>query len=190
MNLGYARVSTDDQELHLQTDALKRAGCERLFSDKASGTKADRPGLMEALDFARPGDTLTVWRIDRLGRSLSQLIDLVARLKAAGIHLRSLQENIDTSTAGGELVFHVFGAMAQFERSLIRERTKAGLEAARARGRKGGRPAVEAQKVKAIRALARDPGVNVTEACTTLGISRATFYRYRKAEEANRGIVE
>lgn len=184
MNLGYARVSTDDQELHLQTDALKRAGCERLFTDKASGAKADRPGLAEALSFARKGDTLTVWRIDRLGRSLSQLIELVARLKDAGIHLRSLQENIDTSTAGGELVFHVFGAMAQFERSLIRERTLAGLEAARARGRKGGRPAVDAQKVRAIRALAKDQSVNVTEACATLGVSRATFYRYRTEAQA------
>lgn len=179
MNLGYARVSTDDQELHLQTDALKRAGCERLFTDKASGAKADRPGLTEALSFARRGDTLTVWRIDRLGRSLSQLIELVAKLKESGVHLRSLQENIDTSTAGGELVFHVFGAMAQFERSLIRERTKAGLEAARARGRKGGRPAVDQQKVRAIRALAKDSTVNVKEACATLGVSRATFYRYR-----------
>ena len=184
MNLGYARVSTDDQELHLQTDALKRAGCDRQFTDKASGAKADRPGLIEALNFARRGDTLTVWRIDRLGRSLSQLIELVAKLKEAGVHLRSLQENIDTSTAGGELVFHVFGAMAQFERSLIRERTKAGLEAARARGRKGGRPAVDQQKVRAIRSLAKDSTVNVTEACATLGVSRATFYRYR-----NEGVM-
>ena len=181
MRIGYARVSTDDQDLRLQLDALQRAGCERVFSDKASGAKADRAGLTEALDYARAGDTLTVWRIDRLGRSLSQLIDLVGRLKAAGVHLCSLQEHIDTTTAGGELVFHVFAAMAQFERALIRERTMAGLEAARARGRKGGRPPLDAQKIKAIQSLAKDKAADVAATCKVLGVSRASFYRYAKA---------
>lgn len=181
MRIGYARVSTDDQDLRLQLDALQRAGCERVFSDKASGAKADRAGLTEALDYARAGDTLTVWRIDRLGRSLSQLIDLVGRLKATGVHLCSLQEHIDTTTAGGELVFHVFAAMAQFERALIKERTMAGLEAARARGRKGGRPRLDAQKIKAIQSVAKDKAADVSAACKVLGVSRASFYRYAKA---------
>lgn len=139
MLIGYARVSTDDQHLDLQRDALKQAGCERYFEDTASGAKAERSGLMDMLTTLRRGDTVVIWRLDRLGRSLKNLIQLVDRLEAAEVGLRSLQENIDTTSSGGRLVFHLFGALAEFERNLIKERTQAGLSAARARGRKGGR---------------------------------------------------
>jgi len=177
MKIGYARVSSDDQNLDLQRDALDRAGCERLFTDKISGAKADRPGLAAALEFARRGDLVVVWRLDRLGRSLGELVAMVDQLEAAGVGFESLTERIDTSTAAGELVFHVFGAIAQFERRLIVERTQAGLAAARARGRKGGRPAVSDDTIAAIRTLAtsdRTPG----EICKVLGIARSTFYKY------------
>src|SRR3954467_10501673 len=138
MLVGYARVSTEDQNLDLQRDALTRAGCERIFTDVASGAKDDRTGLAGALAFLRPGDTLVVWKLDRLGRSLKHLIETVTALQARKIGFRSPQESIDTTTSGGKLIFHVFGALAEFERDLIRERTQAGLQAARARGRKGG----------------------------------------------------
>lgn len=177
MKIGYARVSTDDQNLDLQRDALAAAGCERLFTDTASGAKVSRPGLAGAMAFARPGDVLTVWRLDRLGRSLSELVRVVGELQTAGIGFESLTERIDTSTAAGELVFHVFGSIAQFERRLMIERTQAGLTAARARGRKGGRPGVSDETIKAIKALARadrTPG----EVCKALKISRSTFYKY------------
>ena len=139
--IGYARVSTAEQDTALQTDALRNAGCERVFEDTASGAKADRPGLADALAYLRDGDVLVVWRLDRLGRSLPHLIETVGKLEARGVGFRSLTENIDTTTPGGRLIFHVFGALGQFERDLIRERTKAGLTAAAARGRKGGRKA-------------------------------------------------
>jgi len=139
MRIGYARVSTDDQHLELQTDALNQAGCEKSYEDRLSGARADRPGLREALKFARRGDTITVWRLDRLSRSLKDLIEMVAQLEERGIGLMSLQESIDTTSSSGKLIFHVFGALAEFERNLIRERTQAGLAAARARGRLGGR---------------------------------------------------
>ena len=147
MLIGYARVSTDDQNLNLQKDALTRAGCERILEDRQSGAKADRPGLRDALDYARDGDTLTVWRLDRLSRSLKDLIDLVSQLEARGIGLKSLHESIDTTSSSGKLIFHVFGALAEFERNLIRERTQAGLAAARARGRRGGPAAPRAGSV-------------------------------------------
>jgi DNA invertase Pin-like site-specific DNA recombinase len=140
--LGYARVSTGDQRPDLQVDALKAAGCYRVFVDTASGALAARPALDQVLDQLRPGDTLVVWRLDRLGRSLHHLVDTVAALADRGVGFRSLQESIDTTTPGGKLVFHVFAALAEFERDLTRERTTAGMAAARARGRKGGRPAV------------------------------------------------
>jgi DNA invertase Pin-like site-specific DNA recombinase len=140
MLVGYARVSTEDQNLDLQKDALQKAGCEKLFTDVASGAKDERAGLAEAIAFLRPGDTLVVWKLDRLGRSLKHLIETVTALQARKVGFRSLQESIDTTTSGGKLIFHVFGALAEFERDLIRERTQAGLQAARARGRKGGRP--------------------------------------------------
>jgi len=140
MNIGYARVSTQDQNLDLQNDALKAAGCEIIYTDKMSGTKKNRPGLEEILGFIRKGDTLVVWKLDRLGRSLKHLIQVLNQLDERGVYFKSIQESLDTSTPGGKLIFHVFGALAEFERDIIRERTLAGLAAARARGRKGGRP--------------------------------------------------
>ena len=138
--IGYARVSTHDQHVHLQQDALRDAGCSKIYTDMVTGSAAERKGLDEALGYARTGDTLVVWRLDRLGRSLKNLIDIVGILQERGIALKSLTEQIDTGTSGGKLIFHIFGALAEFERNLIRERTTAGLDAARARGRKGGRP--------------------------------------------------
>src|SRR5437763_6686784 len=140
MLIGYARVSTQDQTLHLQKDALEKLGCNKIFTDTASGSKAERIGLDEALEYVREGDTLVVWRLDRLGRSLKHLIETITELNNRKIGFKSIQENIDTTTSGGKLVFHIFGALAEFERDIIRERTNAGLLAARARGRKGGRP--------------------------------------------------
>src|SRR4029450_13518367 len=140
MLIGYARVSTHDQTLALQQDALKQAGCERLFTDTASGAKADRPGLDQAVSFARSGDTLVVWKLDRLGRSLPHLIETVTGLQDRGIGFKSLTEQIDTTTSGGKLIFHVFAALAEFERDVIRERTQAGLQAGPARGCPGGGP--------------------------------------------------
>src|SRR3954470_761042 len=179
MLIGYARVSTLDQTLALQRDALTAAGCEHLYTDTVSGSVTTRPRLTQALSHLRAGDTLVVWRLDRLCRSLSHLIETVRELHGQGIGFRSLQEQIDTTTSGGKLVFHVFGALAEFERDLIRERTYAGLQAARARGRLFGRPRVlTAQQVKQLQSLAKDEGNTVGEICQTLGISRATFYRY------------
>jgi DNA invertase Pin-like site-specific DNA recombinase len=179
MLIGYARVSTLDQTLALQQDALTAAGCEHIYTDTVSGSVTTRPGLTQALSHLRAGDTLVVWRLDRLGRSLPHLIETVSALVRRGVGFRSLQEQIDTTTSGGKLVFHVFGALAEFERDLIRERTHAGLAAARARGRLFGRPKVlTAQQVKQLRSLAEDERNTVGEICQTLGISRATFYRY------------
>jgi DNA invertase Pin-like site-specific DNA recombinase len=184
MLIGYARVSTLDQTLALQQDALTTAGCEKIFTDTASGSLTDRPGLVEALNFGRPGDTLVVWRLDRLGRSLRHLIDTVNTLNERGVHFRSLQEQLDTSTSGGRLVFHIFGALAEFERDLIRERTQAGLAAARVRGKVGGRPRAEAfntpQKVQMANALYQDKRNSVADICRTLRVSRTTLYRYIK----------
>src|SRR5512135_859947 len=183
MLIGYARVSTLEQTLALQQDALTKAGCERIFTDTASGSQAERPGLAEALDFARPGDTLVVWRLDRLGRSLRHLIDTIGVLQERGIGFQSLQERIDTTTSGGKLVFHVFSALAEFERDLIRERTQAGLLAARARGRLGGRPkALDTKKTQIAQALYQDKTNAIADICRTLRISRTTLYRYVKTE--------
>lgn len=181
MLIGYARISTVDQTLALQQDALTNAGCEKIFTDTISGSLVERPGLAEAINFARSGDTIVVWRLDRLGRNLRHLIDTVNTLKERGIQFRSLQEQIDTSTSGGKLVFHFFGMLAEFERDLIQERTQAGLAAARARGRVGGRPCLSVEKVRQLRTLAADRANPVLEICNTLGISRTTFYRYVKA---------
>lgn len=179
MLIGYARISTNDQTLNLQMDALTAAGCEKIFSDEGiSGSKTDRPGLNEALEYARNGDTITVWRLDRLGRSLPHLIQVVNGLADRGVEFKSLKETIDTSTAGGKLVFHVMAAMAEFERDLIRERTNAGLAAAKARGRNGGRPqALTADQIKMGRTLAASPDLTVNQICAQLGCSRATYYR-------------
>src|SRR5438552_7799221 len=140
MLIGYARVSTQEQTLDLQKDALEKIGCSKIFTDVISGAKAERKGLEEAQNFLREGDTLVVWRLDRLGRSLKHLIETITELNNRKIGFKSIQENIDTTTSGGKLVFHIFGALAEFEREIIRERTQAGLTAARARGRLGGRP--------------------------------------------------
>lgn len=177
--VGYARVSTLDQNPDLQLDALKRAGCTRVFIEKVSGAKEDRPQLAAALDFMRPGDTLVVWKLDRLARSMKQLISLVEGLQARGIGFRSLTEAIDTTTASGQLVFHIFSALAQFERSIIRERTSAGLKAALARGRKGGRrPKVTDEDIRAALSLLRDPEISVRKAAARLGLSVSTLYRH------------
>lgn len=179
MNLGYARVSTFDQHLELQEDALTKAGCEKIFRDVASGAIDSHKGLAEAIEFARSGDTLVVWKLDRLGRSLKHLIETVNLLKERGVGLLSLQEKIDTTTSGGKLIFHVFGALAEFERELIRERTNAGLKAARARGRLGGRPPkLTPKQIEMAKRLLNDPTVEVKEICQTLQISRSTLYRY------------
>ena len=180
MLIGYARISTTDQTLALQQDALTAAGCTKTFTDTASGSRTDRPGLAEALRYARPGDALVVWRLDRLGRSLAHLIQTVTELQERGVYFKSLQEQLDTATSGGKLVFHVFGALAEFERDLIRERTMAGLAAARARGQRGGGPGLSAEKARQLRTLAADKGNSVLGICKTLGISRATFYRHVK----------
>jgi DNA invertase Pin-like site-specific DNA recombinase len=181
MLIGYARVSTQDQNLDLQEDALKGSGCEKVFNDIASGSKADRKGLKGALQFARKGDTLVVWKLDRLGRSIRDLIDTVALLHQNEIGFKSLQENIDTTTSGGKLVFHFFGALAEFERDIIRERTRAGLTAARARGRKGGRPKImDEKKIALAKTLHNDKTQNISDICKILGIKRATLYKYLK----------
>lgn len=178
MKIGYARVSTQDQTAALQLDALRAAGCERIFEDTASGANTDRPGLADALAFARPGDVLVIWRLDRLGRSLRDLIDLAADLREREVGLCSLQEAIDTTTAGGKMLFHIMAALAEFERNLIQERTKAGLASARARGRKGGRRGISPAVKEAIKSAAADPSANITAVCEALGINRATFYRH------------
>jgi DNA invertase Pin-like site-specific DNA recombinase len=179
MLIGYARVSTDDQNLDLQRDALRTAGCEKVYEDRISGAKAERPGLALALEVARAGDTLIVWRLDRLGRSLHDLILLARKLEEAGIGLMSVQEKIDTSSSGGRLIFHMFGALAEFERDLIRERTQAGLSAARARGRLGGRPKLlTPEKRRLAVQLYRAKEHSIAEICRLMGISKPTLYSY------------
>ena len=176
--IGYARVSTSDQQPALQLDALQAAGCQRIFTDHASGAIADRPQLTAALDYLRPGDTLIVWRLDRLGRNLRHLIATVEDLRARGIEFASVTESIDTSTPTGRLIFHTFAALAEFERELIRERTRAGLTAARARGRHGGRRTVMTpEKLRVARDMYESRQHTVTAIATTIGVSRATIYR-------------
>jgi DNA invertase Pin-like site-specific DNA recombinase len=183
MLIGYARVSTDDQTLDLQVDALEAAGCarRRIYTDTASGAKTDRPGLGKALEVVREGDTLVVWRLDRLGRTLPHLLQLVEDLNGRQIGFRSLTESIDTTSPTGEWVFHIFGALAQFERNLIRERTLAGLKAARARGRKGGgRYKLDEKQIAHAKALYADKSNTIDDICKTLRVSRATLWRYVK----------
>ncbi len=185
MLVGYARVSTQDQTLAFQKDALEQAGCARLFTDTASGAKAERAGLEDALAYVRQGDTLVVWKLDRLGRSLRHWIATITRLHERGVGFKSVTEQIDTTTSGGKLVFHIFGALAEFERDIIRERTQAGLAAARARGRRGGRPKVaglaDAKKVAMAQALYSDKTNSIADICKTLRVSRSTLYRYVRA---------
>ncbi len=190
MNIGYARVSTGDQNLDLQRDALLAAGCDesKIFTDRLSGSKDDRPGLAQALEYVRTGDTLVVWRLDRLGRSLSNLIHTTTGLEGRGVGFKSLQEGIDTTTSGGKLVFHIFGVLAEFERSLIRERTNAGLKAARARGRNGGRPKLlDTRKLAVAETLLNDPKLTVAEVAEQVGIARSTLYTYLKRNELKDG---
>ena len=191
MLVGYARVSTQDQDPALQLDALKVAGCEKIFTEKASGAQRERPELQAALRYMRKGDTLVVWKLDRLARSIKQLIETVEALGEEGIGFRSLTEAIDTTTNGGRLVFHIFAALAEFERSIIRERTIAGLEAARARGRKGGRPpALSPKDLAAAKAMLRDPDITVSEIARRLGVVPSTLYRHLpKARSAAAGAA-
>ncbi len=184
MLIGYARVSTVEQSLDLQKDALAQAGCEKIYTDKASGSATDRNGLERAIDHLREGDSLVVWKLDRLGRSLAHLVALVGDLKAQRIGFRSLQESIDTTSGVGKLIFHVFASLAEFERDLIRERTLAGIESARARGRVGGRPrALDANRIAQAAALYNAGDIPVGEICATLGVSRTTLYRYLNGAE-------
>lgn len=179
VQIGYARISTRDQSLALQRDALEAAGCERIFVETASGAQRERPQLRAALDYMRAGDTLVVWKLDRLARSLGQLIETVEELGRRDIGLHSLTEAMDTGTPGGKLIFHVFGALAEFERAILRERTRAGLEAARARGRTGGRPrALTDSDLAEARALLRDPKITVAQVARRLGVAESTLYRY------------
>src|SRR5580658_5600280 len=179
MLIGYARVSTVDQNLALQRDALTEAGCAKIFIEQMSGAVADRPALHDALEFARSGDTLIVWKLDRLARAMKRLIETVEHLRLRGIGFRSLTEALDTTTAQGRLVFHMFGALAEFERSLIRERTQAGLAAARRAGRTGGRPPkLTDDDLDVARTLLANPDIPVTQIAQRLGVSPATLYRY------------
>lgn len=182
MLIGYARISCHDQNLALQRDALASAGCEKVFTDVASGGDASRSGLAEALAQLRTGDTLVVWRLDRLGRSLKHLVETITGLHSRGIGFRSLTEGIETETSGGRLVFHLFACLAEFEREVIRERTRAGLAAARSRGRRGGRPSLMDEKKTALaRRMHSDPANSAADIARALGISRATLYRTLKA---------
>lgn len=179
MIIGYARVSTIDQDTALQTDALKAAGCERIFEEKASGAKEDRPELARALDHARPGDVLVVWKLDRLARSLKQLVLVLDDLNERGIGFRCLAPAIDTTTPEGRLLYSITGAFAEFERAIIQQRTKAGLKAALARGRKGGRPpALTPADIAAARAMLSDPKISVAQVAERFGVGRTTLYRH------------
>jgi len=182
MLIGYARVSTRDQKPHLQLDALHAAGCKRVFEETVSGAKRDRPELKAALDFMRAGDDLVVWKLDCLARSTRQLLETVEDLERRGIGLKVLTQSINTSNAGGRLIFTVFSAIAEFEREIIRERSRAGLDAARSRGRKGGRPrALSEKNLKQARALLADPEITVEEVARSLGVGPSTLYRYLPA---------
>ena len=181
--IGYARVSTYDQDLYLQMDALKKHGCwkDHIFVDQASGARAQRPGLETCLEALRKGDVLLVWRLDRLGRSMPHLVQLIEELQERGVGFQSICDGvIDTTTASGELIFNIFAALAQFERRLIQERTQAGLDAARARGRKGGRKSLDPNdpRVQMAQTMYRGKSMPISDICQTLGISRSTFYRY------------
>ncbi|WP_374088041.1 recombinase family protein [Methylomicrobium lacus] len=177
--IGYAGVSTDDQHLDLQRDALKKSGCSIIYEEKASGKSANRVELGNCLKALRAGDTLVVWRLDRLGRSLQDLVKIVTDLERAGVGFESLIEKIETTSATGKLTFHVFAALSEFERNLIRERTQAGLAAARARGRSGGRkPKLDAKQIREIKTLLKDPSIAVSTVAKRYGISRTTLYKY------------
>jgi DNA invertase Pin-like site-specific DNA recombinase len=188
MLVGYARVSTQDQNPELQQDALTKNGCEKIFTEKASGAGRDRPQLNSAIEYMRAGDTLVVWKLDRLARSLKQLIETVEGLEERDIGFKSLTESIDTTTSGGKLVFHIFASLAEFERSLIRERTSAGLQAARDRGKLGGRPpAMSKADIAAAKAMLRDSEITVEEVAVRMKVAPSTLYRHLPG---GRGAVE
>ncbi len=179
MKIGYCRVSTTDQNLSLQKDALNKAGCEKIFEDVISGAKSKRPGLSEVIEYAREGDSIVVWRLDRLGRSLKDLISIVGKLENRGVELTSLHESINTQTSSGKLYFHMFAALAEFERNIISERTKAGLDAARSRGRLGGRPKFLSKAKRAHAAeLYHSKEKSIKEICEIMNISKPTLYKY------------
>jgi DNA invertase Pin-like site-specific DNA recombinase len=184
MLIGYARISTQDQSFDLQSDALLKAGCEMMFQDVATGGHVERTGLNEALEYLRPNDTLVVWRLDRLGRSLGKLIELINALKLRDIAFKSIVENIDTQTSAGQFFFHITGAFAELERNLIRERTRAGLESARARGRSGGRPkSLDKGTFEMALNLYKGRAHSVGEICESFSISKRTFYRHLAQEK-------
>ncbi len=184
MKIGYCRVSTNDQNLNLQTDALNLAGCKKIFKDIVSGAKSKRPGLAGVIDYVRKGDIIVVWRLDRLGRSLKDLIAIVGELENKGVELESLHESINTTTSSGKLYFHMFASLAEFERNIISERTKAGLDAARARGRLGGRPkGLNKSKRKHAADLYNSKDKTIKEICGIMSISKPTLYKY--VEEFN-----
>jgi DNA invertase Pin-like site-specific DNA recombinase len=186
MLIGYARVSTSSQSLDLQISALEKIGCQKIFTDISSGAKTDRPGLNDADLILRGGDTLVVWKLDRLGRSIKHLIETVNSLEDRGIEFKSLQESIDTGTSGGKLIFHMFSALAEFERDLIRERTSAGLKAARSRGKKGGRPKkVTSNTLKMVKQMHTDTSYEISDICKTFNISKSTLYRYLNEPDKN-----
>ncbi len=183
MIIGYARVSTHEQILDMQIQDLKKYGCEKIYQEKVSSTKSNRVNLNECIDSLQKGDTLVVWRLDRLGRSLKDLVEIISNLSKEGIKFKSISDGyIDTTTANGNLIFNIFASLAQFERDLIRERTLAGLSAARARGKQGGRPKMNADNPKILTAkkLHKDKTIPINDICKTLGISRPTLYRYLK----------
>ena len=187
MLIGYARVSTYDQNLDLQVDALKDIGCQKIFTDKSSGKNKERLGLDEALAYAREGDVIVTWKLDRMGRSLKHLVEVITDLESKGIGFTSIQENINTTTSGGKLIFHIFAALAEFESDIIKERTHAGLAAARSRGRNGGRPkALTDQQIKQLRVMSKDNSITVQEICKTFNISKGTYYKYK--EDHQKGI--
>ena len=179
MKIGYARISTQDQNFNLQIDALKNEGCEKIIRDTMSGAKEERDGLKELFKILRKGDTLIVWRLDRLGRSLKHLIEVVKELDDRNCFFKSITENIDTTSSGGKLIFYIFGALAEFERSIIRERTLAGLVSARSRGQVGGRPKkMDKKKIALAKSLHEDPSNSIGDICEILDISKSTLYRY------------
>ncbi len=191
MKIGYARVSTKDQSLNLQKDALKKAGCEKIYSEQISGTKTDRTKLNEMIEHIRQGDVIIVWKLDRLGRSLRDLVNLVSKFQDLGVGFKSLHDNIDTTTPTGKLTFHLFAALAEFERDIISERTKAGLASARARGRRGGRPKGLSKKAldkaRLAESLYNEKNNSIQEICEYLSVSKPTLYRYLRSRDVEIG---
>lgn len=183
MLIGYSRISTNDQSLDSQIDKLKQYGCEKIYTDIMSGSKSERPQLNEMIEYAREGDTIVVYRLDRLGRGLKDLINLITIFELKKVNFKSLTENIDTTTSTGKLIFHIAGAFAEFERNIIRERTKAGLESARARGRKGGRPKkINDNLIRLAKTMHANKEISINDIVKNLGVSRATFFNMVKSK--------